>query len=154
MLSIASLTSLEEHLSRPDAAVLQTLHRTPGDFLVAGAGGKMGPSVCRMLRRGLNAIGRDSSEVYAVSRFSVPEYSASLRLAQPQRLGQSPGRPQRDLHGRPEIRYDGCARADLGDEHSFACTGRRAFPLLEHGRVFHRLRLSPDTSVRVRFSGG
>ena len=79
MLSIASLTSLEEHLSRPDSAVLQTLQRTPGDFLVAGAGGKMGPSVCRMLRRGLNAIGRDSSEVYAVSRFSVPEYSAVLR---------------------------------------------------------------------------
>ena len=79
MLSIASLISLEEHLSRPDSGVLQTLQQTPGDFLVAGAGGKMGPSVCRMLRRGLNAIGRDSSEVYAVSRFSVPESSASLR---------------------------------------------------------------------------
>jgi hypothetical protein len=71
MLSISSPASLDEHLSRPDDAVLEVLGRTSGDFLVAGAGGKMGASVCLMLRRGLDAIGRKESAVYAVSRFSV-----------------------------------------------------------------------------------
>jgi nucleoside-diphosphate-sugar epimerase len=70
MLLISSTASLDEHLSRPDDAVLETLRRTPGDFLVAGAGGKMGSTVCLMLRRALNAIGRTGSAVCAVSRFS------------------------------------------------------------------------------------
>jgi nucleoside-diphosphate-sugar epimerase len=70
MLLISSTASLDEHLSRPDDAVLETLRRIPGDFLVAGAGGKMGSTVCLMLRRALNAIGRTGSAVYAVSRFS------------------------------------------------------------------------------------
>ncbi|MFM7056639.1 MAG: NAD-dependent epimerase/dehydratase family protein [Planctomycetota bacterium] len=79
MLSISNPASLDEHLSRPDAGVLETLQRTDGDFLVAGAGGKMGSSVCRMLRRTLNTLGRQSTEVYAVSRFSNPQTSAALR---------------------------------------------------------------------------
>lgn len=70
MLLISSTASLDEHLSRPDDAVLETLRRTPGDFLVAGAGGKMGSTVCLMLRRALNAIGRTGSAVFGVSRFS------------------------------------------------------------------------------------
>ncbi|MEY3174983.1 MAG: hypothetical protein RLZZ436_2897 [Planctomycetota bacterium] len=79
MLSITSTASLDEHLHRPDPAVLETLRRTPGDFLVAGAGGKMGPTVCCMLRRGLDAIGRQSSSVFAVSRFSLPQSNLPLQ---------------------------------------------------------------------------
>jgi len=81
MLSISSTASLDEHLSRPDAAVLETLRRTPGDFLVAGAGGKMGSHVCLMLRRALDSIGRSSSAVFAVSRFSVPQTCQLMQQA-------------------------------------------------------------------------
>ncbi len=79
MLSISGSASLDEELSRPDSSVLETLQGISGDFLVAGAGGKMGPSVCRMLRRGLNSIGRHSTQVFAVSRFSNAEAGAVLR---------------------------------------------------------------------------
>lgn len=75
---IQNIAELEERLSRPDAAVLETLARTPGDFLVAGAAGKMGPSLCRMLRRGLDDVGRKTSRVFAVSRFSAPGSAAAL----------------------------------------------------------------------------
>ena len=78
MQPIHNTAELEEQLSRPDTAVLETLARTPGDFLVAGAGGKMGPSLCRMLRRGLDEVGRGAARVIAVSRFSSPDAAAAL----------------------------------------------------------------------------
>lgn len=60
---------LEELLSRPTAGVLAALRECPGDIAVLGAGGKMGPSLTRMLRRAADEIGEIRS-VYAVSRFS------------------------------------------------------------------------------------
>ena len=57
MQSIGSEAELEEVLSRPDAAVLQSVRELQGDFVVLGAGGKMGPTLCRMLRRALDAAG-------------------------------------------------------------------------------------------------
>jgi len=51
-----------------------------GDILVLGAGGKMGPTLARMVRRGLDAIGQPQRRVIAVSRFSSP--SAALNLQQ------------------------------------------------------------------------
>lgn len=60
---------LEELLSRPTSAVVETLRHTPGDVIVLGAGGKMGPSLSSMLRRAANEV-RDGREIIAVSRFS------------------------------------------------------------------------------------
>lgn len=37
-----------------------------------GAGGKMGPSLCRLARRALDEAGRDDVMVHAVSRWSDP----------------------------------------------------------------------------------
>ena len=42
------LAALEERLSRPDDGVVDALRACPGDVLVLGAGGKMGPSLARM----------------------------------------------------------------------------------------------------------
>ncbi|MDB4899096.1 MAG: Epimerase [Gemmatimonadetes bacterium] len=42
---------LEERLSRPAAGLDASLARSPGDLLVLGAGGKMGPSLARMAKR-------------------------------------------------------------------------------------------------------
>lgn len=60
---------LEECLSRPTAAVLDTLRAVPGDIIVVGAGGKMGPSLTVMLQRALNTLG-DARRVIAVSRWN------------------------------------------------------------------------------------
>ncbi len=63
---------LDDALSRPTQGVLDTLSAVDGDVLVLGAGGKMGPTLSRMVRRGLDEIGQDRRRVIAVSRFSSP----------------------------------------------------------------------------------
>ena len=64
-----SIAELDEVATRPDDGVIQCLKKIGGDVVVAGAGGKMGFHLCRMLRRGFDAIG-SGNEVIAVSRFS------------------------------------------------------------------------------------
>jgi nucleoside-diphosphate-sugar epimerase len=71
---------LEELLSRPTPAVTDALRAVPGDVIVLGAGGKMGPSLTTMVRRALDDAG-DRREVIAVSRFSSPDAAAQLQQA-------------------------------------------------------------------------
>ena len=71
---------LEERLSRPTPSVADTLRRVPGDVIVLGAGGKMGPSLTKMVRRALDEIG-ESRNVIAVSRFSSAGAAADLERA-------------------------------------------------------------------------
>ncbi len=61
---------LEEILSRPSSGVVRALQECPGDVAILGAGGKMGPSVARMVRRAADQAG-DSRRVLAVSRFGT-----------------------------------------------------------------------------------
>lgn len=68
---------LDERLSRPTPGAIEVLRRLPGDLLVLGAGGKMGPSLCRMARRALDAGGLPG-RVIAVSRFGEPGVAAAL----------------------------------------------------------------------------
>ena len=68
---------LEERLSRPSSDVIDSLRRTPGDVVVLGAGGKMGPSLSAMIRRAADALG-DGRSVTAVSRFSAPSVADRL----------------------------------------------------------------------------
>ena len=56
------------------------LERCPGDVIVLGAAGKMGPSLARMLRRALDELGSREG-VTAVSRFSSGTAEAELRGA-------------------------------------------------------------------------
>lgn len=72
--------ALEELLSRPTAGVLDALRATPGDVLVLGAGGKMGPSLARMARRAADELG-DGRQVFAASRFGSAEVAAALEAA-------------------------------------------------------------------------
>jgi len=60
---------LDDRLSEPTSGVLDFLKRSEGDFLVLGAGGKMGLHQAAMLRRGLDVID-PARRVIAVSRFS------------------------------------------------------------------------------------
>lgn len=70
---------LEECLSLPTPGVLNALQAVPGDILILGAGGKMGPTLARMVRRGLNEISHRQRRVIAVSRFSSAYASESLQ---------------------------------------------------------------------------
>ena len=78
---IQTIAELEDALSRPTPGVLETLRRIPGDVMVLGAGGKMGPTLARMVRRGFDAIGDSSRRVLAVSRFSSVAAARSLQEA-------------------------------------------------------------------------
>lgn len=68
---------LEEALSRPDARDIELLRRLEGDVAVLGAGGKMGPSLARRIRRAADAAGA-RTRVIAVSRFSDHALAQSL----------------------------------------------------------------------------
>ena len=68
---------LEELLSRPTPEVVDALRRSPGDVIVLGAGGKMGPSLTTMIRRASDALS-DGRSVTAVSRFSSADAAARL----------------------------------------------------------------------------
>ena len=75
---------LDDLLSTPSPATIDALARCPGDVVVLGAGGKMGPTLTRMLRRSLDALERDGGprrRVYAVSRWSSDGAEHALRTA-------------------------------------------------------------------------
>ncbi|WP_427913621.1 NAD-dependent epimerase/dehydratase family protein [Ramlibacter sp. MMS24-I3-19] len=61
------VAELEDALSQPSAALVDTLRRAPGDLMVLGVGGKMGPTLARMARRA-----DPSRRVIGVARFSEP----------------------------------------------------------------------------------
>lgn len=61
--------ALDEFLSRPTDGVLRTLGQCPGDVIILGAAGKMGPTVVQMAARACREL-NDGRRVVAVSRFS------------------------------------------------------------------------------------
>lgn len=69
MQPIANVDDLETALSTPTSGVLETLSRLSGDVMVLGSGGKMGPTLVRMLGRAKAALG-DDRNIFAVSRYS------------------------------------------------------------------------------------
>lgn len=74
---IETVEELEERLSRPTAEVVRLFREWPGDLIVLGVGGKMGPTLARMARRALEEAGREAV-VYGVSRFSQPGLREAL----------------------------------------------------------------------------
>jgi nucleoside-diphosphate-sugar epimerase len=67
---------LEEALSRPTPSLPGRLAEAPGDLMVLGAGGKMGPSLARMAKRAA-----PDRRVVAVSRWTDERAAAALRAA-------------------------------------------------------------------------
>src|SRR5712671_110447 len=65
---------LEEALSRPSASLASVLAHVPGDILILGAGGKMGPSLARLAKRA-----NPHRRVIAVSRWSNAAAADELR---------------------------------------------------------------------------
>lgn len=77
-MQIHDVETLEENLSQPTLGVMETLRQVSGDILVLGAGGKIGPTLARMVRRACNSLGQPTRRVIAVSRFSSVEGRESL----------------------------------------------------------------------------
>ncbi|QDT34151.1 NAD-dependent epimerase/dehydratase family protein [Thalassoglobus polymorphus] len=67
--SIRDEAHLEELLSEPTEGAIDALRKVPGDIILLGAGGKMGPSLARMVKRAADAADTPR-RVIAVSRFS------------------------------------------------------------------------------------
>lgn len=65
----ASEAELETRLVTPSQALVADLAQGDGDLAILGAGGKMGPTLAVLARNALDAAGRESDTVYAVSRF-------------------------------------------------------------------------------------
>ena len=74
---ITTEAELENILSEPSAEDVATVARLEPDILILGAGGKMGPSLARRIRRAAERAG-NGSRVVAVSRFSSREARAGL----------------------------------------------------------------------------
>jgi len=58
---------LEEFMTRPSAALRRDLVRVPGDILILGIGGKMGPTLARLAKRAA-----PDKRIVGVARFSEP----------------------------------------------------------------------------------
>jgi dTDP-4-dehydrorhamnose reductase len=74
---INSEAELDETLVTPNAADIETLAQLPGDVLVVGAGGKMGPTLATRVRRAADRAG-SGRRVIAASRFSDPASCRAL----------------------------------------------------------------------------
>jgi len=66
---IETESQLEEILSTPYEGDVAAMSRLPGDVIILGAGGKMGPSLAARVKRSTDAAGIER-RVIAVSRFS------------------------------------------------------------------------------------
>ena|SRR5437588_3547099 len=76
--TIQTVEQLEGVLSTPTRLVVEGLARLKGDMLFLGVGGKMGPALALMARRGSEAAGT-KREIIGVSRFSSPEHASKLK---------------------------------------------------------------------------
>ena len=72
----ADVEALEEFMTAPSSALAADLVRAPGDILVLGVGGKMGPTLARMAKRAA-----PERRVIGVARFSEPGLRARLETA-------------------------------------------------------------------------
>jgi nucleoside-diphosphate-sugar epimerase len=74
---IRDVEELETLLSEPSENTVRALQNLPGDILILGAAGKMGPTLARMARRSSDLAGIPR-RVVAVSRFSDPRMEQRL----------------------------------------------------------------------------
>ena len=71
-----SVEALEDFMTTPSPALVDDLARTPGDIIVLGVGGKMGPTLARLAKRA--APGK---RIMGVARFSEPGVREALLKA-------------------------------------------------------------------------
>lgn len=72
-----TVSELEEMLSEPSQRLVEDLVKLKGDILILGVGGKMGPSLAKLAKRGVEAAGNEA-KVIGVSRFSTGNLQEEL----------------------------------------------------------------------------
>ncbi|MCG3158614.1 MAG: hypothetical protein DKINENOH_05258 [bacterium] len=78
--SINTVAELEDVMTTPSAALLAALRELPGDLLILGASGKMGPSLARLAQRASDQAGV-RKRVIGVARFSNAAARTALEQA-------------------------------------------------------------------------
>lgn len=73
----ADITSAYQRLVTPSETLIGDLTKLEGDFIILGAGGKMGPDLALLTKRALEMAGL-KREVIAVARFSDPGLQNAL----------------------------------------------------------------------------
>ncbi len=68
---------LDELLSKPTPETIRTVQELQGDILILGVGGKIGPTLARLVKRAIDEAGTDK-RVIGVSRFSAHGVRDSL----------------------------------------------------------------------------
>ena len=130
---------LEDWLSRPSRADVEAVRAHPGDFMILGAGGKMGPTLALRIQRAVQEAGT-AQQVIAVSRFSDARACEALRSAGIEILSE-------------ELLSEGAMERLPSVENVFYLAGRKfgssgnaaltwAMNVLLPGRVVERFRLS------------
>jgi nucleoside-diphosphate-sugar epimerase len=71
-----SVEALEDFMTEPSPALVEDLARAPGDILILGVAGKMGPTLARLAKRAA-----PERRVIGVARFSDPESRRALERA-------------------------------------------------------------------------
>lgn len=72
--SFADEDALEEFMTRPSEALVADLSNVPGDIIILGVSGKMGPTLARMAKRAV-----PDRRVIGVARFSDPAVATKLQ---------------------------------------------------------------------------
>jgi nucleoside-diphosphate-sugar epimerase len=116
---IIDVEHLDDLLSQPSEQVVEAL-KEPGDILILGVAGKMGPTLARMARRASDQAGV-KRRVIGVARFSDPGQEARLKAWGIETLGCDLLEPAQ-LEGLPEVPY---VIYLVGTK--FGSTGRAAF---------------------------
>ncbi|OHB45965.1 MAG: hypothetical protein A2Y13_05375 [Planctomycetes bacterium GWC2_45_44] len=69
---ITSVQQIEEVLSRPSDATVESVAGYNGDIMILGTGGKVGPTMARMVKRAMEAA-KIEKQVFAVDIMPMPE---------------------------------------------------------------------------------
>ena len=72
-----SIKELDEYMCRPSSALVDDIKKIDGDIMVLGAGGKMGPTLCKLAANAIKEAGINK-RIYAVSRFSNAAHAHDL----------------------------------------------------------------------------
>ena len=77
-MKITTQEQLEERMSRPSETDIVAMRELKGDVLILGMGGKMGPTLAKLIRRSADAAGK-KTRVIGVARFSDKAMPDALR---------------------------------------------------------------------------
>lgn len=78
MKNVQNIQTLEEFMCKPSAGLIKNIKSIKGDIMVLGAGGKMGPTLCKLAYNAIRQA-KTNSKVIAVSRFSEGDLYDDLK---------------------------------------------------------------------------